>query len=77
MTEPDVTAGLSPLEVVARTCHTDSCCPMIYSTARGTLLVQGFVVDDDRALKELGIPAGESVVEVPLEMLQGFTSPRP
>jgi hypothetical protein len=77
MVERRATAGVHPLEVMARMCHTDSCCPTIYRTARGSLLVQGFVVDDQPALRDLGLPPGEAVVEVPLELLEAFTSRRP
>jgi hypothetical protein len=77
MTEPNAPAGVGPLELRARVCHTDSCCPAIYGTGRGTLLVQGFVVDDDPVLEDLGLRAGEAVVEVPPELLRAFTSPRP
>ena len=76
MTEPN-RLGVGPLEVRARVCHTDSCCPAIYGTGRGTLLVQGLVVDDPAALDDLRLPAGEAVVEVPQELLWAFMSPRP
>lgn len=76
MSEPNAPAGVGPLELRARLCHTDSCCPAIFETGRGTLLVQGFVVDDP-VLRDLGLPAGETVVAVPPELLGAFTSPRP
>ncbi|MGH2720180.1 MAG: hypothetical protein ACRDJO_01080 [Actinomycetota bacterium] len=77
MTERKAAGGLGPLELRTRVCHTDSCCPAIYGTGRGTLLVQGFVVCDDPALQGLGLLPGEAVVEVPPELLRAFTSPRP
>lgn len=45
-------------------------CPAIYETDRGTFVVQGYVVSDPQALKQLGLPAGESAVEVPADLLK-------
>ncbi|MGW1029239.1 hypothetical protein ACWD4J_37105 [Streptomyces sp. NPDC002577] len=41
-------------------------CPTLYSTDRGTFLVQGAVTADHG----LTIPEGESVVEIPAELLR-------
>jgi len=44
-------------------------CPTIYRTDRGTLVVQGYAVGPEQA-EGLTIPAGESLVEIPLDVLQ-------
>jgi hypothetical protein len=44
-------------------------CPTVYRTDRGTLVVQGFTVPTDDA-EGVTLPAGESLVEIPLEALQ-------
>jgi hypothetical protein len=72
VTEWNSRTGLGPLQIKITICHTDSCCPTIYETGRGRLLVQGFVVDDPAALRALGLPPGETVVEVPSELLRQF-----
>jgi hypothetical protein len=46
-------------------------CPAVYETDQGTYLVQGAVVTDDDALAALRLPPGETVVEVPAEILLG------
>ena len=38
-------------------------CPTIFTTDRGTLAVQGYVVDKP-------VPAGEAVVEIPLAVFE-------
>jgi hypothetical protein len=38
-------------------------CPTVFTTDRGTVAVQGYDIDTDT-------PAGESVVEIPLEVLK-------
>lgn len=38
-------------------------CPAIFTTDRGTLAVQGYIVDRTT-------PDGEAVVEIPLELLE-------
>lgn len=40
-------------------------CPAVYETDRDTLVVQGAIVTD----AEVQIPAGETMVEVPRELL--------
>lgn len=50
-------------------------CPTLYRTERGTLIIQGTTVDDPEALAEMarhgnGIPAYESAIEVPAELLR-------
>ena len=44
-------------------------CPTLYETDRGSLVVQGCIVDDPEALEALGLPAGETAVEIPRELL--------
>ena len=40
-------------------------CPAVYETDRGTLVVQGAIVAD----ADVPVPAGETLVEVPRELL--------
>lgn len=47
----------------------DSNCPSLYRTDRGTFVVQGWRVTDPDALAQLEIPAHETVVEVPADVL--------
>jgi hypothetical protein len=44
-------------------------CPAVYATDRGTLVVQGAIVDDPQALAHANAPAGETLVEVPRDLL--------
>ncbi|SEG94747.1 hypothetical protein SAMN05216223_1317 [Actinacidiphila yanglinensis] len=46
--------------------------PTLYRTDRGTWLVQGWVVADPEALAEMGIPEGETCVEIPDRMIPFF-----
>lgn len=50
------------------TCNDSKVCPTVYATDRGTVVVQGWVVTDREALAQLGLPAGETAVEVPAEL---------
>lgn len=50
-------------------CSGDNC-PTVYVTDRGTAVIQGYVVDDGDALATLSLPAGESAVEIPLDVLR-------
>jgi hypothetical protein len=47
----------------------DTKCPSLYKTDRDTFIVQGWRVTDPEALKQLDIPAHETVVEVPSDVL--------
>jgi hypothetical protein len=47
-------------------------CPTLYETDRGTYVVQGYVVSDEEALRDLGLPPGESAVEIPAALLEKF-----
>jgi hypothetical protein len=44
-------------------------CPAIYATDRGTVVVQGAIVTDPDALAAMELPAHETAVEVPAELL--------
>ena len=44
--------------------------PTLYRTDRGTLLVQGYEVNDPEALAAMKIPPGETVVEVPPSLMK-------
>lgn len=53
-------------------------CPNLYETDRGTYVVQGYVVTDPEALaaiRERGLPDGETVVEIPKELLAFASQP--
>lgn len=76
-TNSETLAGLPPvsipfepsdlkLEMVTSYCGSASC-PTIYRSDRGTLVVQGYAVSADRVDVEL--PAGEMLVEIPIELL--------
>jgi hypothetical protein len=43
-------------------------CPAVYATDRGTLVIQGYVLDPATA-RQLTLPSGEDVVEVPADLL--------
>lgn len=58
------------LTLVRGTCNDGKTCPGLYRTERGTYVVRGYVVDDAEALAELDLPAGETAVEVPAELLR-------
>jgi len=47
-------------------------CPTLYETDRGSLIVQGYIVDDGEALEALRLPSGETAVEIPRELLQNL-----
>ena len=44
-------------------------CPSLYRTDRDTFIVQGWRVSDPEALAQLDIPAHETAVEVPADVL--------
>jgi hypothetical protein len=44
-------------------------CPTVYATDRGTLVVQGSTVRDAEGVN---VPDGETLVEVPAELLAGL-----
>jgi hypothetical protein len=47
----------------------DGTCPTVYATDRGTFVVQGVIVTDPEALASVNLPAHETLVEVPRELL--------
>jgi hypothetical protein len=47
--------------------------PTLYKTDRGSWVVQGWVVTDPDVLTEMGIPEGETCVEIPDRMIPFFT----
>ena len=47
--------------------------PTLYKTDRGSWIVQGWVVNDPEVLTQMGIPEGESCVEIPDRMIPFFT----
>jgi hypothetical protein len=47
-------------------------CPTIYATDRGTYVVQGSIVTDAEALASVNLPANETLVEVPAELLRSL-----
>ena len=55
-----------PLEVIAGVCATGSC-PTVYRTERGSLVIQGY--DVSAAAAGVDLPEGESLVEIPLDLL--------
>jgi hypothetical protein len=57
--------GPVALEHLATVCGSGSC-PTLYKTNRGTYVVQGFVVGGDVGVQP---PAGETLVEIPAELL--------
>ena len=53
-------------------------CPTLYATDRGTVVVQGTRVVDPDAVADLegtygGLPAHETAVEIPAELLRNWT----
>jgi len=54
------------LTLVAKICPADDC-PTVYTTNRGTVVVQGYVVGADEAGRR--VPDGERLVEIPPELL--------
>lgn len=55
---------LTPLVGIA--CNTSGC-PTIYTTEGTDLVVQGYIVPDQRGAGE--VPAGETLVRIPRELL--------
>jgi hypothetical protein len=64
----DVDPGHPPLEVTLLTkLCSDSTCPTVYRTNRGTLVVQGYRVSADEA--GIDLPPSELLVEIPADLL--------
>jgi hypothetical protein len=47
-------------------------CPSLYRTDRDTFVVQGWRVNDPETLAQLDIPAHETVVEIPADVIAGI-----
>ncbi|GAA0916415.1 hypothetical protein [Nonomuraea longicatena] len=58
------------LQFVRSTSPTNNTCPTLFTTDRGTVIVQGYVVVDPEALSQMDIPEGETCVEVPMALLE-------
>jgi hypothetical protein len=58
--------ALAPLRPVANRCNSGNC-PTVYMSGAGTLVVQGYAVSAERA--DVDLPDGESLVEIPLDLL--------
>lgn len=52
------------------TSSADGDCPSVYTTDRGTYVIQGWKVADAAALDQLDIPDHETVVEIPAALLR-------
>jgi hypothetical protein len=65
LTESAVAAPLS-LQMIAGRCSSGAC-PTIYRTESGTVVVQGRIVRRERTGVE--VPDGETLVEIPAELL--------
>lgn len=58
------------IDRVRGVCNDVKTCPTLYRTDRGTVIVQGWNVTDEEALGQLGaLASGESVVEIPVELV--------
>ncbi|WP_245908379.1 hypothetical protein [Pseudosporangium ferrugineum] len=55
------------LQVIAASCNHGTC-PTVYRSDRGTVVVQGYAVSAQAAGVDL--PAGELLVEIPVDLLQ-------
>jgi hypothetical protein len=66
VTSPRASASRTPLRPVANICASSSC-PTVYESGPGTLVVQGYTVSAERA--GIDLPDGETLVEIPVELL--------
>lgn len=67
MTNPYATKPLIA-QAVTSSCSAGTC-PTVYSTNRGTYLIQGYAVSGQEAGVQL--PAGELLVEIPTSLIGG------
>lgn len=63
---PEDKQSITPLRAVANLCASGSC-PTVYQSGSGSLVVQGFTVSAEQA--GIDVPAGETLVEIPFELL--------
>lgn len=54
---------------IAGECGEGRTCPTVYTTDRGTLVVQGYPLSS-ADLAEIALPDGENAVEIPLPLLR-------
>ncbi len=47
-------------------------CPTLWGTENGDYVVQGYMITAPERLAELNLPAGESAVVVPSEVLESY-----
>src|SRR5687768_15080988 len=59
--------GPKAVETIASSC-TSGTCPTVYRSDRGTLIVQGYIVDPEAA--GVSLPEGEKLVEIPIDLLR-------
>jgi hypothetical protein len=71
---PAAAAGPNTLRHLVARCGGGNC-PTIYETGRGTVVVQGRVLEPDAA--GVSAPPGEQLVEVPIELLTDYLTLRP
>ena len=57
------------VQIAASTCGGGPSCPTVHATDRGTIAVQGYVIDDPEALAALALPPREGVVEISVALL--------
>ena len=50
-------------------------CPTLYATDRGTIVVQGWKVEDAETLAQMAIPDHETVLEVPAALFRHLSPP--
>ena len=58
------------LTPIAADCRNGNSCPTGYTTDRGTVVIQGYAVVASDLPADVTIPIGESVVEVPVALIQ-------
>jgi hypothetical protein len=57
------------LRQIAGDCKNGTC-PTAYLTDHDTAIVQGKIITDPEALAALGLPEGETAVEVPVKLIR-------
>jgi hypothetical protein len=62
-------ASPAPLNLTLMTSScTSGSCPTVYESGRGTLVIQGYEVST--ASSGMDVPAGERLVEIPIDLLR-------